>query len=300
MQYGRFPHEVEHGINTTNPTTTRVDLIETDTTSFDFRSYSQSGASSISESEVLNRSFEPRLDISTNAVLVRGSRMFPIFTTALVLVTLVVLWIADVRSCSQPLVGWSLVYVSRHVAKATLYRMAASRSNTEGTIPEKLVWGITLVDLAGPVIWTLGGYYIFHTESCSTVLYSYAVILWTLQSISLLLPCCFVSIILFCAPCLLWLAPYIIRPNPNTVATSRETLSKIPRMPYSVLCDNADNASCAICLADYQAEDEVMKLACDHFFHSQCISQWACLSQLCPICRTNITTEASTRSQEAV
>lgn len=235
---------------------------------------------------------------SRNIAPLRVSRAFPVFTFIFALTTGIVFIVHRNDSCSQPLMAWSFVYVTRHVAKTILYHIASRHIQESGSIPSQLIWSITLVDMAGPTIWVLGGYYIFHTDSCSTGLYTYAVILWSLQTISLLLPCCFLSGILLCAPCLLWLAPYVIRPNPNTMATNQELLSKIPKIPFSALSATASSSSCSICLGEYSEDDEIMKLPCSHFFHSACITEWACLSQLCPICRTNITSD--TTSGDAV
>lgn len=294
MRYDRIPHERENVIHndeidtiryiesTSNVADLSIDVFET------------------FESDSSNRSHEPTTDLSTNRVLLQQSSILPIFTVVLLITTVIVLCRVDRNSCSQPLMWWSLAYVSRHVAKSVLYRMAWRRTNVGGSVPPKLILSLSVVDLAGPIIWTLGGYFIFHTESCSTGLYAYAVILWSLQSISLLLPCCFVSVILFCAPCLLWLAPFVIRPNPNTVATSRDVLMKVPRVPFSSLSNASDSQCCTICLADYRPDEEVMKLSCSHFFHSDCISQWACLSQLCPVCRAQIAALATDVSHESV
>ena len=37
--------------------------------------------------------------------------------------------------------------------------------------------------------------------------------------------------------------------------------------------DNMEDNSCAICLVDYAAEDELRKLPCGHAFHKQ-VSGW--------------------------
>ncbi|XP_047051045.1 E3 ubiquitin-protein ligase RNF181-like [Lolium rigidum] len=42
---------------------------------------------------------------------------------------------------------------------------------------------------------------------------------------------------------------------------------------------------CAVCLKDFEAEDMVSKMPCDHCFHQGCISQWLRVSCVCPLCR---------------
>ena len=214
--------------------------------------------------------------------------VLPVYSIALLISTITVLALCDFGSCDQPMANWVSVYVARQILKSMLYRVRSRLTREGRLIPPRLLWVIAMADLAGPTIWTLGGYFIFHTESCNCCIFTYACILWGIQSIGLLLPCCFLSTLIFCAPCLLWLAPYIIRPNPNTVATGREVMSKIPKIRFSDLAQPPGNISCTICLSDYLQEDEVMRLPCGHVFHAGCIESWLNVSQLCPIDRSNV------------
>lgn len=45
---------------------------------------------------------------------------------------------------------------------------------------------------------------------------------------------------------------------------------------------------CAICIADFEKEDEVKVLPCGHVFHSSCIDPWGEQSSLCPLCKTEV------------
>jgi hypothetical protein len=45
---------------------------------------------------------------------------------------------------------------------------------------------------------------------------------------------------------------------------------------------------CAICLEDYKQGDEVCwsnNRHCDHVFHRECIVEWLCRQDGCPVCR---------------
>jgi hypothetical protein len=234
-------------------------------------------------------------DATTREIVI----ILPVFTVALVICTLAVFTFCDYSECSVPLGQWILLYVSRQILKSLLYGVR-SRLTSIGRIPStRFLWVLSMTDLAGPVLWSLGGFFIFHAGTCDSGIFTYACLLWGVQSIGLLLPCCFLSILVFCAPCLLWLAPYIVRPNPNTVATGRELMAKIPRTPFSALPVGSEiNSSCTICLNDYTGEDEVMKLPCGHVFHTGCIESWLSISQLCPVDRTNVATLLSTQSED--
>lgn len=221
---------------------------------------------------------------------VRVPRTFPKFTAVLVITTICgYLWRGN-PTCSSPLDTWIAMFVARHIAKAFLYHLRIRRATRGDYIPSWLALGLAIVDMGGPVVWVIGGFYIFRADTCDTALFLYAAVLWGFQTLVLLLPCCFLSTIIFCAPCLLWWAPYIVRPNPNSIATGRDVMSKIRKMPYDDFQKSCVTAStsCPICLGDYEGAVEVMHLPCGHLFHSVCISEWACVSQLCPICRDNI------------
>lgn len=45
---------------------------------------------------------------------------------------------------------------------------------------------------------------------------------------------------------------------------------------------------CSICQEEYEAEDEIGKLDCEHFFHIHCIKQWLAHKKTCPMCKTSV------------
>ena len=49
------------------------------------------------------------------------------------------------------------------------------------------------------------------------------------------------------------------------------------------------DATCSICLADFEARDELRALPCSHAFHCGCIDQWLKTSRQCPCCRRELT-----------
>jgi hypothetical protein len=42
---------------------------------------------------------------------------------------------------------------------------------------------------------------------------------------------------------------------------------------------------CAICLGDYEAQDELRVLPCKHTFHVSCVDEWLLKKATCPRCR---------------
>ncbi|XP_016470846.1 uncharacterized protein LOC107793076 [Nicotiana tabacum] len=43
---------------------------------------------------------------------------------------------------------------------------------------------------------------------------------------------------------------------------------------------------CSICQEEYEAEDEMGKLDCGHFYHIRCIKQWLMQKNSCPVCKS--------------
>ncbi|KAF9437925.1 hypothetical protein BGZ76_010556 [Entomortierella beljakovae] len=56
---------------------------------------------------------------------------------------------------------------------------------------------------------------------------------------------------------------------------------------YLTLLDPED-AVCAICLCDYEDEEELRKLNCKHYFHKDCVDEWLRLNRNCPLCKRDI------------
>lgn len=44
------------------------------------------------------------------------------------------------------------------------------------------------------------------------------------------------------------------------------------------------NKFCAICYIDFENEDNIAKLTCNHTFHEECIKEWFKYKQICPYC----------------
>jgi hypothetical protein len=42
---------------------------------------------------------------------------------------------------------------------------------------------------------------------------------------------------------------------------------------------------CCICLAEFEAEEDVLSLPCAHVFHTPCASRWLEQSTVCPLCK---------------
>lgn len=86
---------------------------------------------------------------------------------------------------------------------------------------------------------------------------------------------------------------------------ARRILKTIPLVPYQTVYEekygargNGDPSSastvdsnidcCSICLAGFKWKERVRKLACKHYFHSQCGDKWLIAHATCPLCLSSI------------
>jgi hypothetical protein len=72
----------------------------------------------------------------------------------------------------------------------------------------------------------------------------------------------------------------------DTVASSQDTTATRP-VEYLTLAD-AQDAVCAICLCDYEDDEELRKMRCTHYFHKECVDEWLRLHRNCPLCKRDI------------
>lgn len=50
--------------------------------------------------------------------------------------------------------------------------------------------------------------------------------------------------------------------------------------------NNYVNKQCNICMDNYNLDDTITFLVCNHFFHTNCIKNWLCNEKVtCPVCR---------------
>eukprot|EP00656_Telonema_subtile_P057750 TRINITY_DN9576_c0_g1_i1.p1 TRINITY_DN9576_c0_g1~~TRINITY_DN9576_c0_g1_i1.p1 ORF type:complete len:199 (+),score=39.98 TRINITY_DN9576_c0_g1_i1:1-597(+) len=52
--------------------------------------------------------------------------------------------------------------------------------------------------------------------------------------------------------------------------------------------EQTSNMTCAVCLSDFDAGDDLRVLPCKHSFHSACVDQWLAINKTCPICKREI------------
>ncbi len=58
---------------------------------------------------------------------------------------------------------------------------------------------------------------------------------------------------------------------------------------YSALRED----KCPICLVKYKSSDIIKEFSCKHIFHKNCIFKWLKTSNLCPLCKYDITDDVN-------
>ncbi|OVA06165.1 zinc finger protein [Macleaya cordata] len=49
---------------------------------------------------------------------------------------------------------------------------------------------------------------------------------------------------------------------------------------------------CVVCQTEYEEEEPVTTLPCDHTYHLECISKWLQIKKVCPICNSEVSSSA--------
>mmetsp|Transcript_28656 Transcript_28656/g.52165 ORF Transcript_28656/g.52165 Transcript_28656/m.52165 type:complete len:304 (-) Transcript_28656:210-1121(-) len=64
-------------------------------------------------------------------------------------------------------------------------------------------------------------------------------------------------------------------------------LSELPREKFNP-DQHKDLNECELCLQEYSAGEELLRLPCMHLFHCNCVTPWLHKSYTCPVCQTDI------------
>jgi len=102
---------------------------------------------------------------------------------------------------------------------------------------------------------------------------------------------------------LLCLKPMLCRagiiPDPANLVRS---FRQVRYDPQAFNDDGGYATSCAICLSDFEAADQIVVAPCthgNHVFHRNCLASWFRTAQTCPLCRAQLGTAAPERELEA-
>lgn len=72
-----------------------------------------------------------------------------------------------------------------------------------------------------------------------------------------------------------------------------ESLPLVTFNPESLDDKNSNDCDgkCLVCQENYEREESLRRLPCNHLFHAECVDQWLRSSDKCPFCRTSLNDE---------
>ncbi len=77
--------------------------------------------------------------------------------------------------------------------------------------------------------------------------------------------------------------------NDVKIVNTVEELNNLKKIKFKDLKSLCKSQTCNICLNDYEGNDDLIILDCDHYFHRECIIPWFSKeSNKCPICKERV------------
>lgn len=70
---------------------------------------------------------------------------------------------------------------------------------------------------------------------------------------------------------------------------TQDVIDAVPQVVLTPeIAAEGPEASCAVCLCDFEVGDVLRRLPCAHKFHSSCVDKWLCRNKVCPLCVRDI------------
>lgn len=79
----------------------------------------------------------------------------------------------------------------------------------------------------------------------------------------------------------------VIEPEETVAGMTQEEISNIPQVVLNQAMIE-EQRTCSICMEDFQLEQSVRQLVCNHRYHADCIASWLGIHRTCPFCRRTL------------
>lgn len=197
--------------------------------------------------------------------------------------------------CDQPLNEWLLVKLVLDIISSSAQQRQRSLDD-----PPRLTWVILfLVN-----VWLVFGFHWIsesHTcQSSSPELYDWVNFLVVFGTV--------VTLILMLLPVLFYMLVIIVvhlvgtGRIRNQRAAREDTIDLLDQVMYnrkifadpSAPDDTRPSGECCCCCENFNAEKDIVRTPCKHFFHRECLAEWFKLAKTCPVCRLDL--DAATES----
>jgi hypothetical protein len=92
-------------------------------------------------------------------------------------------------------------------------------------------------------------------------------------------------------------APHMAEPPPIG-ATPEQIKKNTTILAYikDTSLPEQETERCTVCLVDFESDDEVRQMNCNHIFHTECIDRWLMYNKKCPVCRLELDKPANFRA----
>jgi len=202
-------------------------------------------------------------------------------------------------SCDQPLHWWAigqiLITTGGLIARVAQAILAPADENERScgrvVIPRFIV---SMVNTAWFVWFVVEMIWTFKTDTCrvtAPALYMLSVVLvsinLSLVGLALVACCCIFS----CLGVLYTFYPNLFRRQNEPEGASQTLIDALETKKFTADMLPSDDRICAICLDQYNVDDEIRILRCKpkrHHFHRACVDQWLALNKTCPLCKVAI------------
>ncbi|KAI0524668.1 hypothetical protein KFK09_004048 [Dendrobium nobile] len=66
------------------------------------------------------------------------------------------------------------------------------------------------------------------------------------------------------------------------------SIIKVKPLNFDIRISTEKERKCSVCQEEYEMDDEVGKLGCEHRFHIECIKKWLLRKNACPVCKAAV------------
>jgi hypothetical protein len=267
----------------------------------------------------------------------RAAYLYLLLLAAVVVTSIAILVVERRASCDQPLALWVAVYAAMDLSKIPII-VRRMRGHPETLWEQSIAAWRPLVETVWFIIGQAWFFDAEACRGTAPHLYNWTLTLITWTYIAIFAPIILCMGLCLCLPCVILLVR-LLSPNPGatedqitvlpTIKYDPATYQRLGRLPppgaaaaaaaaapsggdanaaaqpppplsSAAAAAAADEApSCAICIGDFAAGDELRRLPCNHDFHTQCVDQWLAVNATCPLCRAPIGPSRAEADQEA-
>jgi E3 ubiquitin-protein ligase RNF38/44 len=248
------------------------------------------------EAHLLNMQNEIARPMSFLGFLRRGN-FFLILYFIPVTVALITVLIVDWSSkCNRPLKAWACTQVAIQSLMIVVHILFLHklqnpsenerRHNSPLIIVNKILNFLWFAWFVVGMVWTFQALAEDKCTSTAPYLFRMCFSLMIIQIIILSL-----GVLFCCCSCVVLILRVVVNPVDRGSAprgASSELINSLPTKRFKDGVVKKEDASCAICLSDYEADEVVRFLPCGHHYHRNCVDKWLVTNKACPFCKRNV------------